>query len=166
MAMPDRHPESGRVRDLLTGVASEFRDPEIKLVFAEETLSTHALLVRNLRRLVAASDAVLCFTDGRDPDVSFEAGVAVGLGKPLVVVILPGTWVMPETFVGHFYVELAGDSSDPECLKSALIRMGEGITDTSMRGAAAGRSIRLPRFACAVGMERRRKIRTGGASNG
>jgi hypothetical protein len=154
--MPHPHSEAARVHALLTAVAKELPDLEIKLTFAHETLATHALLIKNLRRLMAASDAVLCFTDGRNPDVSFEAGVALSLRKPLVVVILPGTWVMPETFAGHFYVELAGDSSDQECLKSALIRMGEGITDGSMRGAAAGRSIRLPRFGCAVGMERLR----------
>jgi hypothetical protein len=98
--------------------------------------------------------------------VSFEAGVAFGLGKPLVVVILPGTWVMPETFAGHFYVELAGDASDEECLKSALTRVGEGIADRSMGGVTTARSIQLPRFGCAIGMERRRKTPTGGASNG
>jgi len=157
VVMPNPHSEAPRVHALLRTIAGELRDPEVKLVFAHQALSTHALLIKNLRRVVTASDVVLCFTDGRNPDVSFEAGVGLGLGKPVVVVILPGTWVMPETFAGHYYLELVGDVSDQERLKSALTRVAAGLMPRGKTGAPAmnGRSIRLPRFMCAVAMKER-----------
>src|SRR5207244_10834885 len=89
VAMPDRYRQKSQLRALLTQIASEFSDCEVGLVFAQETLPTHKLLIRNLRGVVARADFVLCVTDGQDRDVSFEAGLAFGLEKPLLLVMLP-----------------------------------------------------------------------------
>jgi len=61
---------------------------------------------------------------------------------------LPETEILPATFMGHFYVELAGDASDRECLKSALATLVGGPK------AENGRSAGLARMGCAVGGER------------
>ena len=81
------------------------------LVFAHEKVPTHFLLRRDLHRLVARADFVFCVTDGQDPDVSFQAGLAFGLQKPLLLVILPEARILPVTFMGHFYVKLYGATS-------------------------------------------------------
>src|SRR5436309_2475589 len=87
VAVPYEHRQTPRVRRLLTQIASELSECRLDLVFADEKLPTHFLLRRNLRRLVVRSDFVLCVTDGQDPDVSFQAGLAFGLQKPLLLVI-------------------------------------------------------------------------------
>jgi nucleoside 2-deoxyribosyltransferase len=118
-------------------IARNLGDPAIELIFAHERLTTHAVLVQNLRRLMAAADFVICFTDGINLNVSFEAGLAVGLGKPLVLAILPGARSMPATFVGQCYVELHGNAEDRDELRGILASI------------VAGRALRLPRFGCA-----------------
>ena len=147
VAMPDANRQTPRVRGLLIQVASELSDCKLELVFAQEKLPTHFLLRRNLRRLVARADFVLCVTDGQDPDVVFEAGLAFGLQKPLLLVILPETRILPATFMGHFYVELCGDASDHDRLQSAMARL------VALRSAPlrAGRSRPLSRMGCGVG---------------
>jgi len=109
--------QTSRFRKLLTQMASEFSDCTGSLVLSHERLTTHVLLIKNLYRLVTGADFVLCVTDVRNPDISFEAGVAFGMRKPLLLVILPGTRTLPATFIGHFYVELSGDASDRDQLK-------------------------------------------------
>ena len=147
VAMPDANRQTPRVRGLLIQVASEFSDCKVDLVFAHEKLPTHFLLRRNLRRLVARADFVLCVTDGQDPDVSFEVGLAFGLQKPLLLVILPETQRLPATFMGHFYVELSGDASDYERLKSAVASLAP-LRSMPFR---AGRSRQLSRMGCGAG---------------
>jgi hypothetical protein len=150
VAMPDGHRHIPRLHVVLNQIAGDY---SIDLIFAHERLSTHLLLRKNLRQLVARSDFVLCFTDGQDPDIAFEAGLAVGLQKPFVLVILPETQRLPATFMGHFYVELSEDDADDrESLRVALARLMAGLTDEDMASAArVGRSVRLPRMGCAVG---------------
>ena len=59
---------------------------------------------------------------------------------------------VPATFMGHFYVELSGDVSDQESLKSALASMVAGLAGEDMANAARrGGLVRLPRMGCAVG---------------
>lgn len=155
VAMSRANSETPRLRGLLAQIAREQSDYEVDLIFAHERLPTHALLIRNLHRLVARSDFVLCFTAGQNADVCFEAGLAFGLEKPLVLVILPRTRSIPATFVGHFFVELTGDSTDHEELKSALASVVAGLAGKGRTGATrVRRSVRLPRFGCAAGMER------------
>jgi hypothetical protein len=152
IAVPERHGQTARVCRLLTEVASELSDCRLDLVFAQERLPTHLLLRENLRQLVARSDFVLCCTDGQDPDVAFEAGLAFGLQKPFVLVILPETQRLPATFMGHFYVELSGDTSDHERLRSALARLVAGLAGEDMANTArGGGSVRLPRMGCTGG---------------
>lgn len=147
--MPDGDRHTPRLRGLLTQVAGDYK---IDLIYAHERLPTHSLLIKNLRRLVAGSDFVLCFTDGEDPDVAFEAGVALGLQKPFVLVLLPETERVPATFMGHFYVELSGEVSDRDCLRSALASLVAGLVGKERASPTlAGRSIELPRMGCAVG---------------
>src|SRR5207249_3911427 len=88
VAVPYEHRQTARVRALLTQVASDLSGCRLDLVFADEKLPTHVLLRRNLRRVVTRSDFVLCVTDGQDREVAFEAGLAFGLRKPLLLVIL------------------------------------------------------------------------------
>ena len=149
VAMPDGHRHIPRLHGVLNQIADDY---SIDLIFAHERLSTHLLLRKNLRRLVARSDFVLCFTDGQDPDIAFEAGLAVGLQKPFVLVILPETQRLPATFMGHFYVELSGDTSDHERLRSAFESLVADLAGGDMAIAArGGGSVRLPRMGCAVG---------------
>jgi hypothetical protein len=150
VAMPDRHPYMPRLHGLLNQVSGDYR---IDLVFAHERLPTHSLLIKNLHELVARSDFVLCFTDGQEPDVAFEAGLAFGLQKPFVLVILPETERLPATFMGHFYVELSEDDADDrETLSVALARLVAGLTEEDMANATrVDRSVRLPRMGCAAG---------------
>jgi hypothetical protein len=75
VAMPDGHRHIPRLHGVLNQIADDY---SIDLIFAHERLSTHLLLRKNLRRLVARSDFVLCFADGQDPDIAFEAGLACG----------------------------------------------------------------------------------------
>src|SRR5437867_12727790 len=140
VAMPDTNRQTSRVRELLTQVASEFSDSKVELVFAHEKLPTHFLLRRNLRRLVARADFVLCVTDGQDPDVAFEAGLAFGLEKPLLFVLLPETERLPATFMGHFYVGLSGDAGDYDRLKPAVASLvaGSQSRQLSRMGCGAG----------------------------
>ena len=148
VAMPDDHPQTSRLRGLLTQIASESSDCTVTFVFAHERLTTHFLLIRNLHRLVARADFVLFATDGKHPDVSFEAGLAVGLHKPLLFVILPETRTLPATFMGHFSVELSGDESNRDRLKSALQKF---VTLRSMP-ARAGATRALSRMRCGGGV--------------
>src|SRR5437899_8092389 len=101
VAMPDEHRRKPRARGLLTQVASELSDCKLDLVFAQEKQPTHFLLRRNLHRLVARADFVFCVTDGQDPDVAFEAGLAFGLQKPLLLVILPEARILPAPLRGQ-----------------------------------------------------------------
>jgi len=120
-------------------------DYSIDLIFAHERMPTHSLLINNLHGLAARSDFVLCCTDGQDPDVAFGAGLAFGLQKPFVLVILPETERPPPTFMGHFYVELSGDVSDRECLRSAMASLVAGLAGEDIANAARGsRSVPLP----------------------
>jgi len=152
IAVPERHGQTARVCELLTEVAGELSDWRVDLVFAHERLPTHRLLTRHLRPLVARSDFVLCVTDGHDLDVAFAAGLAFGLGKPFALVVLPETHRLPATFVGHFYVELAGDTSDHECLKSAMAGLVADLVGDDMGNATrVGRSVRVQRMGCAAG---------------
>ena len=149
VAMPDGYRRMPRLQGLLTQIAGDFG---IDLIFGHERLPTHSLLIKNLRQLVAGSDFVLCFTDGQDPDVAFEAGLAFGLQKPFVLVVLPETERVPATFMGHFYVELSGDASDHECLRSALESLVAGLARKDGKSATrSGRSVRLARMGCAIG---------------
>lgn len=108
----------------------------VDLIFAHERLTTHSLLIKNLHRFVAGSDFVLCFTDGQDPDVAFEAGLAFGLRKPFVLAILPETQRLPATFVGHFYVELSGDDADDrESLSVVLAGLVADLAGEDMANA-------------------------------
>ena len=150
VAMPDKSGHTPRLRDLLTEIASESSGCKLDLIFAHESLTTHSLLIKNLHRLVARADFVVCVTDGQDVDVSFEAGCAVGLQKPLLLVILPETRRLPASFMGHFYVELSGYVSDHECLRSALARLVAGLVGKD-RASRAGCSVEIPRMGCAVG---------------
>src|SRR2546426_9592243 len=97
VAMPDGYRETARVCELLVQVASELSGCRLDLVFAHEKVPTHFLLRRDLHRLVARADFVFCVTDGQDPDVVFEAGLAFGLQKPILLVILPETRMLPAT---------------------------------------------------------------------
>jgi hypothetical protein len=149
VAMPDGHRHTPRLHGLLNQVAGDYK---IDLIFAHERLPTHSLLIKNLHRLVAGSDFVLCFTDGEDPDVAFEAGLAFGLEKPFVLVILPEAQRLPATFMGHFYVELSGDSEDRERLRSVLANLVAGLAGKDRASATrAGCSVELARMGCAVG---------------
>jgi hypothetical protein len=149
VAMPDGHRHIPRLHGVLNQIADDY---SIGLIFAHERLPTHLLLKKNLRQLVARSNFVLCFTDGRDLDIAFEARLAFGLQKPFVLVILPETQRLPATFMGHFYVELSGDTSDRERLKSALARLVAGLAGKNKAGANRfGRSGPLFRMGCAVG---------------
>jgi len=107
------------------------------------------LLRENLRQLVARSDFVLCCTDGQDRDVAFEAGLALGLKKPFVLVLLPETERVPATFMGHFYAELSGDSEDRGRLRSVLANLVAGLSRRN--GASVGSSLPagLARLGCA-----------------
>src|SRR5713226_8994754 len=136
VAMPNEYRETPRVRELLAQVARELSDCKLDLVFSHEKVPTHFLLRKDLHRLVARADFVFCVTDGPDPDVAFEAGLAFGLQKPLLLVILPETRMLPATFMGHFYVKLSGDASDHDCLKSAV------------ESLVTGRARSLSRMAC------------------
>jgi hypothetical protein len=152
VAMPDKNGHTARLSELLIQIASELSGRQVDLIFAHERLTTHSLLIKNLHRLVAGSDVVLCFTDGQDPDAAFEAGLAVGLQKPLVLVILPETQRLPATFMGHFYVELTGDSEDRERLRSALGSLVGGLAGKDGASATrSGRSVRLARMGCDAG---------------
>jgi hypothetical protein len=144
MANGDRH--TPRLRGLLNRIAG---DHKIDLIFAHERLPTHSLLIKNLHRLVADSDFVLCFTDGLDPDIAFEAGLAFGLQKSFVLVILPDTRRLPATFMGHFYLELSGDTTDHERLRSVLANLVAGLSRRN--GASVGSLLLagLPRLGCA-----------------
>lgn len=150
VAMPDGHRHTPRLRGLLSQISGDY---SLDVIFAHERLPTHSLLVKNLQQLVAHSDFVLSFTDGLDPDVAFEAGVALGLQKPFVLVILPETERLPATFMGHFYVELSGDDADDrESLRVVLARLVADLAGEDMANATrVGRSVRLPRMGCAVG---------------
>jgi hypothetical protein len=150
VAMPDGNRHTPRLHDLVNQVAGDYK---IDLIFAHERLPTHLLLKKNLRQLVARSDFVLCFTDGQDLDIAFEAGLAFGLQKSFVLVLLPETQRVPATFMGHFYVELSEDGADDrESLRVALARLVAGPTDEDMASAArVDRSVRLPRMGCAIG---------------
>jgi hypothetical protein len=150
--MPDKNGHTPRLSELLIQIASELSGRQVDLIFAHERLTTHSLLIKNLHRLVAGSDFVLCCTDGEDLDVAFEAGLAVGLQKPLVLVILPETERLPATFMGHFYVELSGDADDFERLRSALTSLVASLVGKDRASPTlGGRSIELPRMGCAVG---------------
>src|SRR5437899_8803050 len=141
VAMPDGYRETARVRELLAQVARELSDCKLDLVFAHEKVPTHFLLRRDLHRLVARADFVFCVTDGQDPDVVFEAGLAFGLEKPLLLVILPEARILAAVFMGHFYVKLYGDASDHDCLKSGVASLVAGRSRSLARmacGAAAG----------------------------
>jgi hypothetical protein len=147
VAMPDGGRHTPRLRGLLNRIADDYK---IDLIFAHERLTTHSLLIKNLQRLVARADFVVWVTDGQDLDVSFEAGCAVGLRKPFLLVILPETWRLPATFMGHFYVELSGDVSDHECLRSALASLVAEIVGKD-RARPTLCPVELPRMGCAVG---------------
>jgi hypothetical protein len=152
VTMPDGDGHTPRIRVLLTQIVGELSDYKVDLVFAHERLPTHLLLRKTLRPLVARSDFVLCFTDGQDPDVAFEAGLALGLEKPFVLVLLPETERMPATFMGHFYVELSGDSEDRERLRLVLANLVRGLGGEDTADATrGGGSVRLPRMGCAGG---------------
>lgn len=147
--MPDRSSHTPRLQSFLNQISIDYG---IDLIFAHERLPTHSLLIKKLHRLVAGSDFVLCFTDGQDPDVAFEAGVAFGLQKPFVFVLLPETQRLPATFMGHFYVELSGDANDLERLRSVLANLVAGLAGKDRASATrAGCSVELPRMGCAVG---------------
>jgi hypothetical protein len=150
VAMPDGHRHTPRLHGLLNQVAGDYK---IDLIFAHERLPTHLLPKKNLRQLVARSDFVLCFTDGRDLDIAFEAGLAFGLQKPFVLVLLPETQRVPATFMGHFYVELSGDDADDrESLRVMLAGLVADLAGEDIANATrVGRSVRFPRMGCAVG---------------
>ena len=150
VAMPDGHRHIPRLHGVLNQIADDY---SIDLIFAHERLSTHLLLRKNLRQLVARSDFVLCFTDGQDPDIAFETGLAFGLQKPFVLVLLPETQRLPATFMGHYYVELSGDDADDrESLRVVLASLVADLAGGDMAGATrVGGSARLPRMGCAVG---------------
>jgi hypothetical protein len=149
VAMPDKNGHTPRLTELLIQIVRELSDCKVDLLFAHERLPTHSLLIKNLYRLVAGSDFVLCFTDGQDPDIAFEAGLASGLQKPFVLVILPETQRLLATFMGHLYVELPGDSEDREHLRSVLANLGAGLSRRN--GASVGPPLLagLPRLGCA-----------------
>jgi hypothetical protein len=151
--MPDKNGHTPRLTELLIQIASVLSGRQVDLIFAHERLTTHSLLIKNLHRLVAGSDLVLCFTDGQDPDVAFEAGLAFGLQKPFVLVLLPETERVPATFMGHFYVELSGDGADDrESLRVVLAGLVADLAGEDMANATrVVRSLRLPRIGCAVG---------------
>jgi hypothetical protein len=85
---------------------------------------------------------VLWITDGWNPNVAFEAGLAFGLEKPLLLVLLPETRRLPATCMGHYCVELAGDDSDGEELRTALTAVVSALRTN-------GR-IQLERLGCAA----------------
>jgi hypothetical protein len=147
VAMPDGHRHMPRLQGLLTQIAD---DCNIDLIFGHESLTTHSLLIKELHRLVGRADFMVCVTDGQDLDVSFEAGCAIGLRKPLLLVILPETRRLPATFMGRVYVELSGDVSDHEYLRSALASLVAGLVGKD-RARPTLCPVEFPRMGCAVG---------------
>lgn len=94
---------------------------------------------------------MLCFTDGQDPDIAFKAGLAFGLQKPFMLMILPETQRVPATFMGHFYAELSGDASNHERLRLGLASLVALVGEDMGNATRVGGSVRLHRMGCAVG---------------
>ncbi|MGD0799038.1 MAG: hypothetical protein ABR910_15085 [Acidobacteriaceae bacterium] len=101
----------GRLQDLLKRDGVSFRDSFDPSVGGGVTATARAEIQR--------ADAVIAVLADRAPNVLFEIGLAVGLRKPVLVLLPPG--VAPPTFVAPMNY-LTSDGSDTEILRLGLTR--------------------------------------------
>lgn len=111
-------PFTEEFRQLRQLIGSSLEEVGVKPLLLEETLVAGVPVATSIQKAIELADVVIVDVTGNNPNVLFETGFAVALGKPVLPIVQQGFGSVPSDVSSRLY--LVYDPAEPRKLSNDI----------------------------------------------
>lgn len=96
-------PFGGQYREIEEAIAQTLLEIGVEPILAEK-MAPKGSIAEAIQRLIEQADFIIADLTGYNPNVMYEIGFALGLRKPLLLIVQHGSKRLPSDMSGHLFL--------------------------------------------------------------